>query len=288
MAITTFVASQILTAAQMNAVQGNDYNQTVSTKTASYTLVAADKGTRIVMNVTGASTVTVNTSLFSAGDTLTIQNISATACTVSAGTATVSSAGPLAIPQNGSGLLYFTSAGVSIFYPSAVTASSAGLVCVKAETALSGASTTADGVFTSSYTNYRIIIRYTTSADALCMQFRAATVDTATNYNFQALEASSTTVSASRSNAQTKATLGDAPVGSFFCLCTLEISGVQLAEPTVFIALNERQVSNYTAMQIQNFYGNQSASTAFDGIKFLVASGTMSGVFSIYGYSKTV
>ena len=125
MAITTFVASQILTAAQMNAVQGNDYNQTVSTKTASYTLVAADKGTRIVMNVTGASTVTVNTSLFSAGDTLSIQNISATACTVTAGTATVSSAGPLAIPQNGSGLLYFTSAGVSIFYPSAVTGTSA-------------------------------------------------------------------------------------------------------------------------------------------------------------------
>ncbi len=43
MAIQTFVADTILTAAQMNALQGNDYNQTVSTKTASYTLVAADK-----------------------------------------------------------------------------------------------------------------------------------------------------------------------------------------------------------------------------------------------------
>ena len=70
MAITTFTASQILTAAQMNAVQSNDYNQTVSAKTASYVLVAADKGTRISMNSASATTITVNTSLFSAGDTL--------------------------------------------------------------------------------------------------------------------------------------------------------------------------------------------------------------------------
>ena len=144
MAITTFVASQILTAAQMNAVQSNDFNQTVSTKTTSYTLVAADKGTRVVMNSGSATTITVNTSLFSAGDTLVLQNIGAGVCTVTAGTATVSSAGPLAIPQNGSGLLYFTSAGVSIFYPSAVTVTS-NEVAVFNETQASG---TAGGTFT--------------------------------------------------------------------------------------------------------------------------------------------
>ena len=75
MAIQTFTAAQILTAAQMNALQGNDYNQTVSTKTANYVLTAADKGTRIAMNAAGATSITVNTSLFAAGDTLFIQNI---------------------------------------------------------------------------------------------------------------------------------------------------------------------------------------------------------------------
>ena len=119
MAIQNFTAGQVLTAAQMNALQANDYNQTVSTKTASYTLVATDKGTRVVMNSASATTITVNTSLFSAGDTLVLQNINTGVCTVTAGTATVSTAGSLAIPQNGSGILYFTSAGVSIFYPSA-------------------------------------------------------------------------------------------------------------------------------------------------------------------------
>jgi hypothetical protein len=134
MALTTFTSGQVLTAAQLNAVQANDYNQTVSTKTASYTLVAADKGTRVVMNAAGATTITVNTSLFSAGDTLVIQNIGAGVTTVTAGTATVSSAGPLAIPENGSGTLYFTSAGVSIFYPSAGPAASSGLTFIATAT----------------------------------------------------------------------------------------------------------------------------------------------------------
>ena len=40
MAIQTFVANTVLTAAQQNALQANDYNQTVSAKVASYTLVA--------------------------------------------------------------------------------------------------------------------------------------------------------------------------------------------------------------------------------------------------------
>ena len=99
MAIQDFVAGQVLTAAQMDALQANDYNQTVSNKTASYTLVAADKGTRIVMSNAGATTITVNTSLFAAGDTLFIQNIGAGTCTISAvtpGTTTVLSAGSVA------------------------------------------------------------------------------------------------------------------------------------------------------------------------------------------------
>ncbi len=134
MAITQFLSGQVLLASQLNAVQANDYNQTVSTKTASYTLVAADKGTRIVMNVASANTITVNTSLFSANDTLILQNIGAGVSTVTAGTATVSSAGPLAIPQYGSGTLYFTSASAAIYFPSAVTAATSAVVQVKSTT----------------------------------------------------------------------------------------------------------------------------------------------------------
>jgi len=116
MAIQDFTAGQVLTAAQMDSLQANDYNWTVSTKTASYVLVAADKGTRVVMNSASATTITVNDSLFSAGDILWIQNINTGTCTIQAGSCTVNTAGSLALTQWQGGTLYFTSASAAIFF----------------------------------------------------------------------------------------------------------------------------------------------------------------------------
>jgi hypothetical protein len=111
----TFTTGQILTAAQMTTLQANDYNQTVSAKVASYTLVATDAGTRITMSNAAATTITVNTALFTAGDTLTITNIGAGVCTITAGTATVSTGGSLALAQYDSGTLYFSSTSAAIW-----------------------------------------------------------------------------------------------------------------------------------------------------------------------------
>jgi hypothetical protein len=124
MAKQTFTVGQVLTAAQVTALQTNEYNQTVSVKTASYTLVAADVGTRIEMNSGSATTVTVNTALFSAGDTLIIQNKGAGVSTVTAGTATVSTSGSLALAQYDQGTLYFVSTGVAIFFNATAGANS--------------------------------------------------------------------------------------------------------------------------------------------------------------------
>lgn len=115
MALQTFTTGQVLTAAQVTALQANDYNMTVSNKVASYVLVAADVGTRVVMNAAGATTITVNTGLFAAGDTLQILNIGAGVCTITAGTATVSTSSVLALSQYDAGTLYFTSTGVAIW-----------------------------------------------------------------------------------------------------------------------------------------------------------------------------
>jgi hypothetical protein len=128
----------------MNALQGNDFNQTVSTKTASYTLVAADAGTKIVMNSASATTITVNTSLFAAGDTLTILNIAAGVCTVTAGTATVSTTGTLALVANAGGTLYFTSAGVSVFLADGVKGIGQIVSATKTDTFTMASTTAAD------------------------------------------------------------------------------------------------------------------------------------------------
>lgn len=115
MAKQTYTVGQTLTAAQMTQLQADVYSPTVSVKTASYVLVAADAGTRIEMNVGTANTVTVNTSLFTAGDTLIISNKGAGQTSITAGTATVSSAGLLTVDQYANGELYFVSAGVAIW-----------------------------------------------------------------------------------------------------------------------------------------------------------------------------
>lgn len=121
MAKQTFTTGSVLTATQMNNLQANDYNWTVNQKTTSYVLVASDAGTRIEMNSGSATTVTVNTGIFAAGDTLFIQNIGSGVCTVTAGTATVNRAASasLALAQWQGGYLYFISASSAVFFADA-------------------------------------------------------------------------------------------------------------------------------------------------------------------------
>lgn len=140
MAKQTYTVGQTLTAAQMTQLQGDIYNPSVSVKTTSYVLVAADAGTRVEMNVGTANTVTVNTSLFAAGDTLIISNKGAGQTTITAGTATVSSAGVLTLDQYANGELYFVSTGVAIW--SGSMGAGGDLTAVAAGTGISVASST--------------------------------------------------------------------------------------------------------------------------------------------------
>jgi hypothetical protein len=117
MAKQTFTVGQVLTAAQLTSLQQTAMGGgAASAKTASYTLVAADAGTTISMTSTSATTVTVNTGLFAAGDTIFIQNLGSGNLTITAGTATVATAGSLILPQNDAGILYFVSTSSSVFY----------------------------------------------------------------------------------------------------------------------------------------------------------------------------
>lgn len=120
MAKQTFTTGQVLTAAQMTSLQQTAMlGGNAAVKTTSYVLVAADAGTSVAMNSTSATTVTVNTGLFAAGDTVTIINQNTGVCTVTAGTATVrkASGASLALSQYQGGILDFVSASEAIFFP---------------------------------------------------------------------------------------------------------------------------------------------------------------------------
>jgi hypothetical protein len=117
MAKQSFSVGQVLTASQMLSLQQTAMlGGSTTAKTTSYTLVAADAGTVVSVNSTSATTITVNTGLFSAGDSVTIQNWGSGSITITAGTATVNTAGSLIVPQYDGGVLYFTSASAAIYF----------------------------------------------------------------------------------------------------------------------------------------------------------------------------
>ena len=288
MAKQTFTTGQVLTAAQMTSLQANDYNQTVSAKTANYVLVAADAGTTITMNSASATTITVNTSLFTAGDTLRIQNIGAGACVVTAGTATVTCAGSLSIPQWGGGTLYFTTAAAAVYFPNASTTAS-GLTCVKAETTVTATnSVSADSVFTSSYTNYLLLINYTISgAGQMRFKLRTGGVSASTNYNFQIVEGNGTSLTTSTAASQASYLCGSYGSG-LDAGANIQLFGPQLAKATTVMVGNTAANGALTVPLYEQWYGNHSTATAYDGIEIFTSGTNWTGTYSIYGYSKSL
>ena len=280
----TFVANTILTAAQMNTLQANDYNQTVATKTASYTLVASDAGTRVVMNVASANTVTVNTSLFTAGDTLVIQNIGAGITTVTAGTATVSSAGPLTILQYGSGTLYFTSAGVSLWFPSAGPAASASALTRIASGNLSGASTVFSSAFSSAYDNYIITISNLVRA-ASASNFRLR-LGAGTNHNWNEMYNTGAGVFISDSSGTGE---NQFDVGFFGSTSNVQAQ-ILLLSPYLARPTGMQSLSFGYSTQYHYSNGAENSSTSFTD--FTLSVGGISSTFSsgyvqIYGYANS-
>jgi len=293
MAKQSFTSGQTLTAAQMNDLQTNDFNLTATTKTADATLVVGDRGTRVIGNAGTAITFTVPNSTFTAGDSVQVHNIGAGTVTVAAGTGlTLNSADVLTLGQYQSGTIYFTSASAALLFPTAKTAaaaSSSGLVCVKAETSFSAVtSVTADNVFTSTYRNYLVQLQFVTSAENdVVMKFRASGTATSSGYNRQLATFEATTSFVSELASQSSYLIGHSN-GTFYNQFNINLYAPQITQPTVINNFFTAPVANYTTIFIGQNGGVQTDSTAFDGIEWSVATGTFTGVYAIYGYSKTV
>jgi peptidyl-tRNA hydrolase len=187
MAKQTFTTGQVLTAAQMTSLQQTAMlGGAASAKTASYTLVAADAGTAISMSSASATTITVNTALFAAGDTVQITNLGVGVCTITAGTATVNTSASLALAQYESGTLDFTSTSAAIFIKGAgASASSSGLTFITSTTFTNSTGSDIDSIFSSSYENYLVVLDDLAAVGGgayIGMQFRYSTTTLTTNY----------------------------------------------------------------------------------------------------------
>jgi len=286
----SFSSGQTLLSSQMNDLQTNDFNQTVSTKTAAYTFVVGDRGTRVVLNDTTARTFTIDDAIFSAGDTIQVHNINTGVLTIAAGAGvTLNGADVLTVAQYQGGTIFFTSASSAIFFPTAKTVSAAGLVVVKAETAISAAgSVTADNVFTSTYTNYRINLVYNTSTtNDVSLKLRAGGSSASTNYNRQTFTSTSTTNTGANSTGQSSLIVGPNSNGTRRCYATIDVSGPETSDQTAF-QVNVTLFQGDNAGRIFFSYGMHDTSSAHDGFELLVATGNFSGSYTVYGYGKSL
>ena len=81
----------------------------VSTKTASYVLSGSDANSKIIMNSSSSTEITVNDGVFAANDVVWIDNVGSGVCTITSGTATVVSKYSLNLFEGSSCLLFFIS-----------------------------------------------------------------------------------------------------------------------------------------------------------------------------------
>jgi len=293
MAKQTFTTGQVLTAAQMTSLQQTAMGGGSATaKTASYVLVAADAGTTVIMNSASATTITVNTSLFSAGDTVFLQNIGAGVSTITAGTATVNTASSLALAQYESGNLYFTAAGASIFSKSdGAAASGSGFSLINTTSFSAVSSQSVNDVFSSTYLNYRIIYSIDSSAasENLYMRMRVSNSDNSSaNYVWMKVGATPS-LSASNSSSGTTADTNEFTIGAVSGTRTSQ-TGLDLYRPfatdnTGYLG-QSYYFDSYSNAPVYFTGGSMSVTTSYTGFTFYPGSGTMTGSVRVYGYAN--
>jgi hypothetical protein len=108
-----FSAGAVLTAQQLNDIT----NLPINDQTASYVLVVGDAGKRVIMNDASANTVTVNNSIFTAGDTVEVLNKGAGATTITAGAGVTLNGLSLVLSQYQGASIVFLSASSALVFP---------------------------------------------------------------------------------------------------------------------------------------------------------------------------
>jgi len=144
--------------------------------------------------------------------------------------------------------------------------------------------------FTSTYTNYKIIINLTAVSSTPDMNFRlrAAGTDTSANYNSLRLYgASGGGAAADLNNNGTddlfKWFMDNTDVQNTFC--TMEVYSPQKALKTSLNAVMSSR-SGGGEYYITPYWGMQTGTTQFDGITMLCSVGTMTGSIKVYGYGE--
>jgi hypothetical protein len=296
MAKQTFTTGQVLTAAQMTSLQQTAMGGGSATaKTASYTLVAADAGTSVLMNSGSSTTITVNTALFAAGDSVYIQNIGAGVSTITAGTATVTTASSLALSQWEGGTLYFTSTSAAIWLKSAGTSATSGGMTLISETVASANSSISFSSISGLYKQLILVwsgIQHSATGSQFALRFNNDS--TASAYQSEGVRVTTTTVAIAGNSANSlSSSAGGATIYTFGNSTDLDAGTQTLSNGYITIdnyasstkwkvaeanyAYYDDLASTYHAVNCNFVWQNTAAITSLDIVR-LAGTATISNV----------
>ena len=140
-----------------------------------------------------------------------------------------------------------------------------------------------NGVFTSSYDNYLIVIRAVcTTFDNLLLRWRVGgTSASGSNYTFQTLVADGgPSPSGQRSTSQTSTRLGNVSATQRDGL-SVAVYGPFLAQPT---ALRSVTVNGQSSARFDDIAATHSLSTSYDGFELICSA--IDGSITVFGYEE--
>ena len=144
-----------------------------------------------------------------------------------------------------------------------------------------------NGVFTSSYDNYMIVVRFpdSTTNSAIQIRLRVGGVDnsTASSYVVQRLVASGTAVASARFTQATYEFGAAAGVSTRPSAYSIYCYGPFLTQPTAF-----RSVSIYGDgdSTISDWACTHNQSTSYDGITIYPGAGNVGGLVTVFGFNQ--
>lgn len=141
-----------------------------------------------------------------------------------------------------------------------------------------------NGVFTSAFRNYKMLIRKLNSSTGwMRFRLRAAGADTTTGYDDQRITGNGTAVAAAAGvNTAEWTNFVTTPYPR--AAIEMDLFSPSLAEPT-FAMGRMFETNNTGALGLAQWGGDQRASTQYDGITFLTNAGTEAFVANFYGYN---
>jgi hypothetical protein len=167
------------------------------------------------------------------------------------------------------------------------TLGAGGMPLLIAETAFTAAaSVSVNSCFTSTYTNYKLVINLTATTSAVGLKMRLSGTDSSVSYywvNYD-MYSSNTAISSTQAGQNVSSML----VGLDDSYSMVEIFNPQLAQPTGFAANGVRLEPSTPRVEttVGNAKGVHNVATAYDGFTLVPTLGTITGTYTLYGYAK--